>query len=54
MAAKYILSTVAVVFLAMTLARAWRDQTTGHPQTLAWGLTGLIFAAVSIWLWLRN
>jgi hypothetical protein len=48
MAAKYILATLACVFLiagAVGMARAGR-----RPQSRTWLLVGGIFAAVSLWL----
>ncbi len=51
MAAKYILAVLGVVFLAAALMRLWRGGGIGHPQTKTWLLIGVIFGAVSVWLW---
>ena len=46
MAAKYILAALAVVFVALALARGGLPR----PQTRTWLLIGVIFGAVSAWL----
>ena len=53
MLAKYILAGLAVVFLASALIRLSRGGEARHPQTRTWLLIAIIFAAVSVWLWLR-
>ena len=47
-AAKYILAALAVVFLVLAITR--RAHPLSHPQTRAWLIIGVIFAAVSAWL----
>ena len=49
MAAKYILAVVAVGFLAAALFRVLRGEG-ARAQTKTWLLVGLIFTAVSAWL----
>lgn len=48
MLAKYILAALAVVFLVLAITR--RTNPLSHPQTRAWLIIGVIFAAVSAWL----
>jgi hypothetical protein len=48
-AAKYILAVLAVAFVAAALMRLSRGGIS-HPQTKTWLLVGVIFAAVSAWL----
>jgi len=50
-AAKYILSVLAAGFLIAVAVRTVRDQGALHPQSRAWLLIGVIFSAVSAWLW---
>ena len=50
MGAKYILGTLAVVFLAAALMRLSRGGGIWHPQTKTWLIVAGIFAAVSAWL----
>ena len=45
MPTRYILSALAILFLALGAARGWR-----HPQGRTWLTVGAIFAAVSLWL----
>ena len=54
MAAKYILAALAAVFLAMAFVRMMNDRARPHPQTRTWLLIGIIFGAVSVWLWLQG
>jgi hypothetical protein len=49
-AAKYILGALAAVFLTAAVLRLSRGGGIGHPQTKTWLLIGVIFAAVSAWL----
>jgi hypothetical protein len=49
-AAKYILAALAVVFLVAALVRVSRGGGLSHPQTKTWLVIGVIFAAVSAWL----
>ena len=53
MAAKYILALLSVVFLAAGAMRLTRDGKL-HPQSRTWLLIGVIFAAVSSWLFARG
>jgi hypothetical protein len=53
-AAKYILAVLAVAFLAAALMRMWRGGGIRHPQTKIWLLIGIIFAAVSAWLFFQG
>jgi hypothetical protein len=53
-AAKYILAVLAVAFLAAALMRWSRGGGISHPQTKTWFLIGVIFAAVSAWLFSRG
>ena len=50
MAAKYILSGLAIVFLAAAFMRLLRGGGIAHPQTKTWLMIAVIFAAVSLWL----
>ena len=54
MAAKYILAALSVVFLLMGLAGALRVRGCPRPQHRTWLLVGVIFAAVSAWLFYRG
>lgn len=54
MAAKYILTALAVAFLAAAVRRAGRDGGLSHPQTKTWLLIGVIFGVVSAWLFYRG
>jgi hypothetical protein len=53
-AAKYILAVLAAAFLAAALMRSSRGGGISHPQTKTWLLIGVIFAAVSAWLFSRG
>jgi len=48
MAARYILSALALVFLFMAL---WRSRPDGPRPGRTWLLIATIFSAVSIWAW---
>ncbi len=54
MAAKYILATLAVVFLIVATLRLVRVDGRFGPAVKAWFVTGGIFAIVAGWLWYRN
>ena len=54
MPARYILAVVAGAFLTAAMWRRRRDGGIAHPQTRTWLLIGLIFAAVSAWLFVRR
>jgi hypothetical protein len=51
MNARYILSVLAVVFLALALRQLSRNGWRIDPKSRAWLLTGTAFGAVSLWLW---
>ena len=51
MSAKYILSALAVIFLLAAFWRLMREGFRLAPASRAWLLVGLIFGAVSGWLW---
>jgi hypothetical protein len=53
-AAKYILAALAVAFLVASLLRLSRGGGVGHPQTRAWLLIAVIFAAISTWLFSKG
>jgi hypothetical protein len=50
MAAKYILAVLSVAFLVAAATRQVRDGSIG-PAARTWFRIGLIFGAVSLWLW---
>ena len=50
MAAKYILAGLAAVFVVMALMRGGPS----HPQSRTWLLIGVIFGAVSAWLFYQG
>lgn len=52
MAARYILTALALVFLAAAAIRMVRDGGRVGPAARTWFLIGVIFGAVSVWLWL--
>jgi hypothetical protein len=49
--ARYILGTLAVVFLLLGVARMVRDGGRMDGAARTWLLIGVIFGAVSVWLW---
>jgi hypothetical protein len=51
-AAKYILAVLAAVFLALAGLRILRDSGRITPASRTWLLTGIIFGAVSGYLWM--
>jgi hypothetical protein len=51
MYAKWILSVLSAVFLCLAAVRLWRHGGRLAPATRAWLLVGIMFAAVSLWLW---
>jgi hypothetical protein len=53
MAARYILMALAIVFVAAAVVRLQHDRGRFTPASKTWALVGIIFALVSIWLWLR-
>jgi hypothetical protein len=50
MAAKYILAVLSVVFLSLGVIRIASGGMKAHPQSRAWLLIGMIFGAVSAYL----
>ena len=51
MPAKYILSALAVVFLAAAARRIGRTGNWREPAARTWLTIAVIFAVVSAWLW---
>jgi high-affinity Fe2+/Pb2+ permease len=49
-AAKYILAGLAVLFIVMGIVRGGPS----HPQSRTWLLIGVIFSAVSAWLFYQG
>jgi hypothetical protein len=54
MAAKYLLGAFAVAFLIAATIRVSRAGGVRHPQTRTWLLIGVIFGAVSAWLFFQG
>ena len=54
MTTKYILAALSVVFLVLGASGALRERGPAHPQHRTWLLVGLIFAAISAWLFYRG
>ena len=54
MFAKYILCGLAAVFLAGAAFRLSGDRGLSHPQVRTWLLLGVIFGAVSAWLFYQG
>jgi hypothetical protein len=54
MAARYILSALAVLFLLAGLWRASSDGFTLGPAARTWLIIAITFGAVSIWLWFNG
>lgn len=52
MLAKYILGALALVFFAATISRLVRNGNHMDPAARTWLTIGIIFAAVSAWLWI--
>jgi len=50
MAAKYVLAVFSIVFLIAAFVRLARDKGRIAPASKTWLLVGIIFAAVSAWL----
>jgi len=53
-ATKYILAALSVVFLILAVSRMARGGGAAHPQSRTWLLIGVIFAAVSAWLFYQG
>jgi len=47
----YVFGALAAVFIGLAIARAGRDASWLGPQSRTWLIIGMIFAAVSLWLW---
>jgi hypothetical protein len=54
MAAKYILGALSAVFIVLAVWRMASGGAASHPQARTWLLIGVIFAAVSAWLFSRG
>lgn len=54
MATKYILAALSVLFLALAITRMARGGGAAHPQSRTWLLIGIIFGAVSAWLFYQG
>jgi len=54
MLTKYILGALSVVFLILGVSRVGRDAGRSHPQSRTWLLIGVIFGAVSAWLFYQG
>ena len=50
MLAKYILATLAALFLAAAVLRLTGERGWSHPQVRTWLLLGAVFSVVSAWL----
>jgi len=50
MLANYILAVLSVGFLAAAAVRGLGGRGFSHPQTKTWLIVGVVFAAVSLWL----
>jgi hypothetical protein len=53
-ATKYILAALSIVFLVLAIARLARGGGAAHPQTRTWLIIGVIFGAVSAWLFYQG
>lgn len=54
MATKYILAALSVVFLILAISRMARSGGAAHPQSRTWLIIGIIFGAVSAWLFYQG
>lgn len=54
MATKYILAALSIVFLVLAVGRIARSGQAAHPQSRTWLLIGVIFGAVSAWLFYQG
>jgi hypothetical protein len=54
MLTKYILAALATVFMVLAFTRMASREAKGHPQARAWLLIGVIFTAVSAWLFYQE
>jgi hypothetical protein len=51
MATKYILAALSLIFLAAAARRRTRSSADAGGQARTWLVIGVMFAAVSTWLW---
>ena len=54
MLTKYILGALAIVFVGLAVVRTASGGTKAHPQARTWLLIGVIFGAVSAWLFYQG
>ena len=54
MAAKYILAALSVVFLVLALVRLVQTGGAAYPQIRTWFIIGIIFGAISAWLFYQG
>ena len=54
MLTKYILGALAIVFVALALARIAGGSVSGRAQARTWLLIGVIFGVVSAWLFYQG
>ncbi len=54
MAVKYIFAALAAVFLLLAFTRLAHKGAKAHPQGRTWLLIGIIFGAVSAWLFYQS
>jgi ammonia channel protein AmtB len=54
MATKYILAGLAALFLALAIGRLAAGGPRSQPQNRTWLLIGVIFGAVSAWLFFQE
>jgi hypothetical protein len=54
MLTKYILGALSIVFLALAFIRMASGGTKAHPQIRTWLIIGIIFGAVSAYLFLQG
>jgi hypothetical protein len=53
-ATKYILGALSAVFLILAFSRIARGGMAAHPQVRTWLIIGIIFGAVSAWLFYQG
>ena len=54
MAAKYILAALSVIFIALAIVRLAQTGGAAYPQIRTWFIIGVIFGAVSAWLFYQG
>lgn len=52
MLAKYILAVIGTIFLVLALGRIAKDGGRIGPASRTWLIVAIVFAAVSVWLWM--